>query len=304
MVIVDVDPSHTLGVHEMTKRATYERLKREGALELNKELVFPTVIQRIAIISSETAAGFEDFKSQLIDNNYGYCFELELFPAAVQGRNMETEFVKSLSEIELNLSSFDCIVIIRGGGSKLDLSGFDSYNISKEISKSSLPVITGIGHEIDQTITDLVSHTTLKTPTAVANFIIDYNAEFESNLLHGWQSIKQLSISGIHHSKEHLMSATKQIEYITNNYLSDCQRNLTETYDQIVSTSKHYIDNAKIELSYAYKIIKNAHPTEILKRGFSIVYQNKKVITKKSNLQTGIDVEIEFSDGKEVLKNA
>jgi exodeoxyribonuclease VII large subunit len=180
--IQDIDPSYTLGDVERKKREIILRLENEGVLDMNKEIPLPIVPQRIAVVSSISAAGYEDFMDQLRGNPYGYQFYTRLFPAVMQGENAAQSIIESLERIFEYESHFDAVVIIRGGGSKSDLACFDSYDLAYHVSQFPLPVITGIGHEQDDTITDLVAHTRLKTPTAVAGFFIDKLASFEGEL--------------------------------------------------------------------------------------------------------------------------
>jgi exodeoxyribonuclease VII large subunit len=180
--IQDIDPSYTLGDVERKKREIIQRLEKEGVLDMNREVPLPIVPQRIAIVSSVSAAGYEDFMDQLKGNPYGYQFYTRLFPSVMQGEQAAESIIGSLERIFEFESHFDAVVIIRGGGSKSDLACFDSYDLAYHVSQFPLPVITGIGHEQDDTITDLVAHTRLKTPTAVAGFFIDRLALFEGEL--------------------------------------------------------------------------------------------------------------------------
>jgi exodeoxyribonuclease VII large subunit len=180
--IQDIDPTYTLGDVERKKREIIQRLEKEGVLDMNKEILLSMVPQKIAVVSSITAAGYEDFMDQLKGNPYGYTFYTRLFPAVMQGENAEQSIIESLEKIFEYESHFDAVAIIRGGGSKSDLACFDSYDLAYHVSQFPLPVITGIGHEQDDSITDLVAHTRLKTPTAVAGFFIDKLASFEEQL--------------------------------------------------------------------------------------------------------------------------
>lgn len=180
--IKDIDPSYTIGDIERKRLLIIQRLEEEGVVEMNKELDIPIVPQKIAIISSETAAGYGDFIDQLQNNDYGFKFYTKLFTAAMQGDETESSVIKALENIFEFEEVFDIVVIIRGGGSKSDLSWFDSYQMALNVSQFSLPVICGIGHEKDSSIIDLVAHTSLKTPTAVANFLVDSVAEYYNYL--------------------------------------------------------------------------------------------------------------------------
>lgn len=188
--IKDIEPVYTLGDLSRIKAEIIERLTKEGVFHLNKELELTMVPQRIAVISSETAAGYGDFTDQLKNNKNGYSFYIKLFQAYMQGNEAEQSIIQALENIFHSKENFDCVVIIRGGGSQTDLNCFNSYWLCYHITQFPVPVITGIGHERDETITDLVAHTSLKTPTAVAEFLLEkvtsfdgYLEELKNNLL-------------------------------------------------------------------------------------------------------------------------
>lgn len=178
--VSDIDPTYTLGDMERQRREIIEQLKADGIIDLNKELRLPAVVSRIAVISSATAAGYGDFCNQLEQS--GYPFRIQLFPAIMQGDNVESSIVAALDEIAEQANEWDTVVIIRGGGSTTDLSGFDSYLLASVVAQFPLPILTGIGHERDDTIVDLVAHLRLKTPTAVAAFLIERRRNEESRL--------------------------------------------------------------------------------------------------------------------------
>jgi exodeoxyribonuclease VII large subunit len=184
LVIKDIDPNFTLGERARKKQEIISRLNNEGLIDLNKQFVLPAVSQKVAIISSVTAAGYGDFINQLDHNNRGYMIHYQLFQAAMQGKDAPSEIIEAIHHIEELLleEKFDLLVIIRGGGAQTDLDCFDDYDLAKTIAEASLPVITGIGHERDESIADLVAHTPLKTPTAVASFILSGFREFEDNM--------------------------------------------------------------------------------------------------------------------------
>lgn len=178
--IKDIDPIYTLGDLEQKKAEIIRQLEAEGIIDMNRGLELETVPQRIAVISSQTAAGFQDFLHQIENNAWGYKFTISLFQTVMQGKQAEASILKALDEINLQIHRFDAIVIIRGGGAKADLNCFNSYMVANHIAQFPLPVITGIGHERDTTITDLVAHTRMKTPTAVAEFLISRLEDFET----------------------------------------------------------------------------------------------------------------------------
>jgi exodeoxyribonuclease VII large subunit len=180
--ISDIDPAFTLGEIALKRNLILKRLDEEGVTAMNREIAFPLFPERIAVISSESAAGYTDFINELSGNNQGYRFSVTLFKAAMQGRETSASVSSALDEIFSLSDKFDVVVIVRGGGSQADLSWFDDYDIAFMITQFPLPVITGIGHEKDLSVTDLVSHMHLKTPTAAARFIIDHTAETEKYL--------------------------------------------------------------------------------------------------------------------------
>ena len=180
--IGDIDPTYTLGDVEKRRKEIIARLENAGITEMNKTLDLPLVIRKIAVISSDTAAGFGDFVAQMESNSYHYAFQIQLFRAAMQGEDTENTVITALESIYEAGSEFDLVVIIRGGGAKTDLSWFDNYEIASHVAQFPIPVFSGIGHERDASVTDMVAHTHLKTPTAVAEAIISHNRGFEESL--------------------------------------------------------------------------------------------------------------------------
>lgn len=180
--IRDIDAQYTLGERAKKRVEIIRQLEEDGIFEMNKQLPLPVVPQRIAVISSETAAGFGDFMDQLSKNEFGYRFHIELFNSIMQGDKAEASIISSMHKIFEKVNDFDLLIIIRGGGATLDLDCFDSYDIGSHVAQFPIPVVTGIGHERDETITDMVAHTKMKTPTAVAEFIISGIRNFEFEL--------------------------------------------------------------------------------------------------------------------------
>ena len=183
LTILDIDPAYTIGDMEQKRAQTIKKLMEDGVFEMNQELEMPLVPQRIAVLSSESAAGYGDFISQLDNNEYNFVFYPCLFKCVMQGEGAESSILNSLDRVFENQQKFDIVVIIRGGGSRAELSCFDSYNLASHICQFPLPVIAGIGHERDQSVVDMVAHTRTKTPTATAAFLIDRVAEFNSMVL-------------------------------------------------------------------------------------------------------------------------
>lgn len=224
----NIDPTYTLGDQARKRREIIRRLTDEGVLTMNKELELPLVPQKIAIISSPSAAGYEDFMEQLTNNSKEFRFYTQLFPAVMQGNQAEQSIVDALERIYPYEDFFDLVVIIRGGGSQVDLSCFDNYNVAYHVTQFPLPVLTGIGHEKDDSIVDLVAHTRLKTPTAVAEFILDGVGAFEDRI----NLLEQEAISHIENrmgeEKSQLESLAKEISFLVRNQLANKKKELMQ----------------------------------------------------------------------------
>ena len=178
-IVTDIDPTYTLGDMARKRQEIIRQLKEEGVFDLQKELELPLFCQHIAVISSETAAGYGDFCNQLVDNPYGFLFTTQLFPAIMQGEGTEQSIISALERIfnaqcTMHHAPFDCVVIIRGGGATSDMSGFDTLALAENVANFPIPIITGIGHDRDESVLDMVSHTRVKTPTAAAAFLISH----------------------------------------------------------------------------------------------------------------------------------
>ena len=229
----NIDPIYTLGDQARKRREIIKRLTEEGVITMNKELELPLVPQKIAVISSASAAGFEDFMQQLNGNSRNFKFYTHLFPAVMQGNQAEQSIVDALEQIYPFEDFFDMVVIIRGGGSQVDLSCFDNYNVAYHITQFPLPVFTGIGHEKDDSIVDLVAHTRLKTPTAVAEFIIDGVNAFEDRLNLLEQETIQMVESRMEAERERLENLASEISHLV----------------------RYQVDNKKLELmQHTWKI--------------------------------------------------
>ncbi len=297
--IKDIDVNFTVGQMELQRQKIIERLKSEDLLYKNQLKELAGVIQNIAVVSSETAAGFADFFQELKTNAYGYAFQVALFDSSVQGSRMEAEIVQSFKEINAEWRNYQAVIVIRGGGSKLDLSGFDNYHIAAQIAKCKLPVITGIGHEIDQTVSDLTAHTSLKTPTAVASYLIDHNMHFEGTCIDIHQRINELIFEELSYHQAELNMYMEKLKGTINQrfiYESTFLENIgtqisSETY-QIIRRQKELL-NKNNELVKAYSI------DTILKRGFNYSFDEEgKIIKSKSEASKKKTFTLQYHDGK------
>jgi len=268
LIIEDMDLSFTIGKLALQRAETIRDLTAKGILLKNKMLPIPNVIQRIAIISSPTAAGLQDFVRQLEDNPYGYAFKSNLFPSAMQGASAAPEVCAQMEEIA-SRGDFDVIVIIRGGGGKVDLADFDHPNIAIQISKSKIPVLTGIGHDIDESVADLAACRSLKTPTAVSEFIIQRNMEFEAAVLFTYQKIVS-SVSQLLQFHVNSMDVIQQnLRWVLENRIRNTAQALNQLSSQIKYISKVGFEKWSTKLSSIQELIAQIAPDSQLKRGFS-----------------------------------
>ena len=281
--ITDIDPTYTLGDIEKKRQEIIARLEKEGVFKMNKETFLPVVPQKIAVISSNTAAGYEDFINQLTNNEYGYVFYPVLFPAVMQGDKTEESILQAMDRVFSHEDFFDAVAIIRGGGSKSDLAAFDNYNISYHVTQFPIPVLTGIGHEQDETITDMVAHTRLKTPTAVAEFLIGKAESFESELivnknqlfktvtalLSGYNSRVRLLSQQLSGSTQQVIQKEKdQMVYITERFASSAPRLIQDQRRSVLNL----LNNLKSETSNSARIQSIRHAN--LKQKFVTSYNN------------------------------
>ena len=296
--IEDVDPSYTMGKLEAERRIKLEKLQSEGLVGKNEELDLPVVLQRIAIISSERAAGYKDFVQHLSSNVYGYDYKMTLYDTRVQGVAAEKDLIKVLKSIKSRKKDFDCVVIIRGGGAKTDLALFDGLDLCRAIAKLPLPVITGIGHEIDDTLSDFVAHTSVKTPTAAADFLIAHNMNFESDILTMMEEIKTYASHRISEEQMQLDSAIQMIEMSSANRLEREMDDIERVEALLPEISFRIVEQKRAFVEKMEAMVNLLNPTEILKRGYSISYKKGKLITAAAQLKSGDEILTHFHDGK------
>jgi exodeoxyribonuclease VII large subunit len=246
LVITDIDPSYTLGEMAAKRLLIIKKLEQEGVFGMNKELEIPKVPQRIAVISSRNAAGYSDFMNHLQGNSYKYVFYTALFDAAMQGADTEQSIINALNRIASKSDLFDIVVIIRGGGSQTDLSWFDNYNIAYYVTQFPLPVITGIGHEKDLSVTDMVACKALKTPTAAADYIIETVCETENHLFEISLEIKNFARDIIEESKNRIERSKNTIAPLTILLMADLKKSLSEVSLEVLRLGKEKIYSAGI----------------------------------------------------------
>lgn len=308
LTVVDIDPAYTLGDMARRRKEIIRRLEEEGVLTLNKELEMPLLPQRVAVISSATAAGYGDFCNQLLNNSDGLVFYPHLFAAVMQGDKVEASVIAALNAVYKEVDRWDVVVIIRGGGATSDLSGFDTYDLAANCAQFPLPIITGIGHERDDTVIDMVSHTRVKTPTAAAEFLINRMRETASDLERYISYFHQTIPERIAHSKERLEQWVARIPSRVQMRLQHERfrqermavrmntawqtRFLREEYrlrleQRLATAIEARLQRERYRLQLAQSQVEAASPELLLKRGYSLTLKDGKVVTDASALHPG-----------------
>lgn len=298
LTVQDIDPTYTLGDMARRRREILKQLEEEGVLTLNKELEMPVLPQRIAVVSSPTAAGYGDFCHQLKNNSRGFFFHTELFPALMQGDRVEESVLSALDAILNRQEDFDAVVIIRGGGATSDLSGFDTYLLAAACAQFPLPIITGIGHERDDTVLDSVVHTRVKTPTAAAEFLIDLmnNAADELEML----------VSRLHEGVKNLLQQEQRKLSVCKNWIpsasyrciSDAKIALLTARKDVVQAVTSYLSRYRHRLELLQQRLADASPEKLLARGYSITLKDGKVVKNADELQANDEIMTCLQNGK------
>lgn len=319
LTIHDINPTYTIGEAARRRAEILAQLEADGIINDNKELPLPILPQRIAVISSHTAAGYGDFSEQLHNNPYGYKFYPVLFPAIMQGENTETSVIEALNRIHCHIDLFDCVVIIRGGGSTSELSCFDTYNLAGNVAQFPLPIIVGIGHERDETILDYVAAVRVKTPTAAAEWLIEQLHRADLAAQSTRKVITEIVSRRIMTENNRLQQLTGNIPYIVTqrlhkekwqqqNIAHHIERNTTERMSrehQRLSLLAHLIpERTTALLRQEQQHIDNlAHtvqllsPDAVLSRGYSLILQDNKVVKTIDSLSPDSNIEIQLADG-------
>ena len=324
-IVTDIDPTYTMGDMARKRQEIIRLLKEEGVFELQKELQLPMFCQRVAVISSANAAGYGDFVNQLENNEYDFRFHTQLFPATMQGEGVEQSVILALEKIYKmhlgfkNNEKFDCVVIIRGGGATSDLSGFDTLALAENVANFPIPIITGIGHERDESVLDMVSHTRVKTPTAAAAFLINHLKVVLDLIEDAEQRIsskvrQQMDVQKIRllHYSQQIPSLFSLVKTRQEACIDRLQNNLLLSISSRLQEEHHLLDivSHNIQPVLERKILHECHLLELLKekvealnpelllqRGYSITFSNGKVVKDGSLLKTGDELETRLAKG-------
>ena len=318
-IIDDINPEYTMGSMARKRNEIIAQLKSEGVFELQRELCLPLFAQRIAVISSASAAGYGDFCNQLQHNEYGFRFQMQLFQAFMQGEQVEQSIVAALNLISTKEDDFDCVVIIRGGGATADLSGFDTLVLAENVANFPLPVITGIGHERDESILDMVAHPRVKTPTAAAAFLIDHLAATLNRIEQAQISIQRMVEHRIQHEKLHLQQLSTHIPILfsmvknrENARLDDYWHALLQRVmlhlqqskmrvellsNKVIpaTTNKLMVEQHKLQL--LEQRVDGVNPERMLRLGYSLTYKNGYVLRNVNEVKAGDEITTRLEGG-------
>jgi exodeoxyribonuclease VII large subunit len=296
--VLDIDPAYTVGDMLRRRMEIIRRLQQEGVFNLNKELELPALPVRIAVITSPTAAGYEDFVNQLDGNKNGYPFYIKLFPAIMQGEKTEASVIASLDRIYQYSDCFDAVVIIRGGGATSDLTSFDSYLLAANCAQFPLPVITGIGHERDDTVLDLVAHTRMKTPTAVAEFLIGRMNLAAGEVSRLQQAVVSFSLNRMERSRSQLHLLVSKLPVTATNLINRHNALLTDRKNRLQQAVTKKVMEANRYMQLTEQYITMVSPEYIMKRGYSLTLKEGKIMKRAASFKTGDELTTRFIDGE------
>lgn len=296
-IVTDIDPTFTMGDMARRRQEIIRTLKEEGIFDMQRELCIPLFAQNIAVISAPTAAGYGDFCRQLEDNEYGFRFNVTLFPAIMQGEQVEASIINALGQIFNAGEDFDVVVILRGGGATADLSGFDTLALAENVAQYPLPIITGIGHERDESILDMVSNTRVKTPTAAAAFLIDNLRRVLERIEQSEASISQYITQRISYQQQRISQLATLIPTLAQQCLSNerhriemLQSRLPVSVERRMTAQKHLLEQLHLKLQ-------GFDPQILLSRGYSITLKNGRAVRNAADLQPGDEIETRVEHG-------
>lgn len=296
--ISDIDPAYTAGDMALRREAIIRRLTAEGVISMNGELSLAPYPRHVAVVSSSKAAGYQDFINHLMNNPYGYIFVPELFEAVMQGEATESSVIEALNMISDEAERFDVVVIIRGGGSTTDLSWFDSYEIAFHVTQFPLPVLTGIGHEKDQTVTDIVAWKALKTPTAVAGFLVERTLDCENRIIEMGGRLASSVTDILSAAGEHLSSLRNRTAATAGLIVRVKWERLDYHSETLRRSATRVIRNAGEVTDGLEKAMRHLDPAGVLKRGFTLTSRNGKIVRSPAELQKGDNIITHFEEGK------
>ena len=300
--ISDIDPSYTLGDMARQRQQTIARLQAEGVWEMNREQVMPPVVQRIAVVSSRNAAGWQDFRNEL--QKSPYAFQVTLFDAFMQGEAAEDSIVAALYAISERIEEFDAVVVIRGGGSASDLNCFNGYRLCAHIAQFPLPILTGIGHDRDQSVADMVAHTALKTPTAVAAWFVERMGRIDRWLEDAARLINERTKQLLQGETLRLERAQSRLHRESREGLIEARMRLERGATRLPDAVQRFLERHRQQLQQAASIVESRHPKQILQLGFAVVRAEGRALRTVEELQRQRQISIELADGSVEIQKA
>ncbi|MCF0196632.1 MAG: exodeoxyribonuclease VII large subunit [Bacteroidaceae bacterium] len=297
LVGLDIDSSYTLGDLVRRRREILNRLEEEGVLHDNQTLPLPRLLNRIAVVSSEKAAGYGDFCDQLLHNNYNLRFHLRLFPATMQGQHTEDSVLQAMTAIMEDMNNWDAVVIIRGGGATSDLADFESYALASAVAQFPIPVIVGIGHDRDETVLDFVAHTRVKTPTAAAAFLVEHQKEELLTLNDMEVRIADAVTTQLQHEKQRLEHAGTLLPLVFSRLKEKIDHQLTLLGRRTETAILRQMEREQMRLKLSEQRIHLLDPQRILQLGYSITTCQGKVVRDASQLQSGDKLTTQLEKG-------
>lgn len=296
--VCDIEPAYTVGDMARQRMLVIKRLTDEGVIDLNKELPFPLLPQRVAVISSATAAGYGDFCDQLASNRYGFVFYPHLFQSPMQGSGVEQGVISALDRIAADIDMWDVVVIIRGGGATSELSCFDTYDLANNCAQFPLPIITGIGHQRDESVLDMVAHTRAKTPTAAAELLIHAMLEQETYMTNMMQCVVQGVQQRMDAEQQRLQGLLGRLPMATALYLQGEKMRLQTSLQTVFSSAQMLIKEQQHRLDVCNAALEAASPERILSLGYSITRVNGRVVRSIDDVVPGDEVTTEVAGGE------
>ena len=294
--ILDIDPTFTLGDMERQRQITIERLQREGVWDINRENPLPQVVQRIAIVSSRQAAGYQDFCKEL--GKSPYAFSLTLFDAFMQGAGAEDSIVAALDAVADRMDDFDAVVLIRGGGSTSDLNCFNAYRLCAHIAQFPLPILTGIGHDKDTSVADMVAHTALKTPTAVAGWLVERMTGVEGWLDTAALQLRDNVLVTSRAQELRLQELSSHLLFHAKGLLRQRGMALEQMRETLAASAGNFLARQASRLGNAAELVAGRSPERILRLGFAIVRTDGKAVFSAAQVGKGDTLDIEVADGR------
>ncbi len=295
--VSDIDPDYTLGDIVRKRMEIIRQLKEADIFDLQRELVLPRFAQRIAVISSAQAAGYGDFCHQIDDNSYGLSFSHELFAAIMQGEQVEQSVIAALDRINARIGEFDVVVIIRGGGATTDMSGFDTLALAENVANFPLPIITGIGHDRDECILDMVSYMRVKTPTAAAAFLIDHLSEVYTALVSARERISRIAERHLAYEKMRLKQLADRIPTLFALTRERQTKRIDALAHRLDSAATQRLERERHRLQLVAQRAQAQDPIHILRRGYSITLHNGHALRSGDELADGDIIETRLEQG-------